>query len=298
MIKQGYTVVIIVLFIGINVFSSAAGKIAENPFMPTPNGTILYVGGSGPGNYSRIQDAIDDAEDGDTVFVYDDSSPYKENIILHKSISLIGENTETTIVNGKGELDVIDVQAVNAQITGFTLRNADGGIYGSLNHSVISDNIIECYQFGIGILYSSHNVISDNRISGGYEVGLAVCYDSVGNVISGNTIAAGSIGGVYLVDASRGTIVGNTIQGNTEFGLELYWSFFNVIKENNFILNTRHAYFENSVLNFWMRNYWDDWDGSGSYVIYGENALPWDLNTTFEWKNFDWRPMAEPNGFY
>ncbi|MCK4416367.1 MAG: hypothetical protein KAU84_04365, partial [Thermoplasmatales archaeon] len=36
-------------------------------------GNILYVGGSGPGNYTKIQDAINAAWYGDTVFVYDDS---------------------------------------------------------------------------------------------------------------------------------------------------------------------------------------------------------------------------------
>jgi len=30
----------------------------------------LYVGGNGVGNYSSIQDAIDSASDGDTVYVY------------------------------------------------------------------------------------------------------------------------------------------------------------------------------------------------------------------------------------
>ena len=38
--------------------------------MPTFNGKTLYVGGSGEGNYTKIQDAINDSSDGDTVFVY------------------------------------------------------------------------------------------------------------------------------------------------------------------------------------------------------------------------------------
>ncbi|MBN2065256.1 MAG: hypothetical protein JW771_00415, partial [Candidatus Thermoplasmatota archaeon] len=33
------------------------------------SGTRLYVGGVGPGNYSYIQDAIDNASEGDTVFI-------------------------------------------------------------------------------------------------------------------------------------------------------------------------------------------------------------------------------------
>ena len=60
------------------------------------NGTTLFVGGSGPGNYTNIQDAIDDASDGDTIFVY--SGVYPADIIIDKSISLIGENQDNTII--------------------------------------------------------------------------------------------------------------------------------------------------------------------------------------------------------
>jgi hypothetical protein len=49
---------------------------------------ILYVDGSGLGNYTKIQDAIDDSSDEDTLFVYDDLSPYYENLIIDKQIHL------------------------------------------------------------------------------------------------------------------------------------------------------------------------------------------------------------------
>ena len=35
-----------------------------------PPGQILYVGGTGSGNYSCINDAINNTSNGDTVFVY------------------------------------------------------------------------------------------------------------------------------------------------------------------------------------------------------------------------------------
>jgi len=41
-----------------------------NPGYFNENGNTLYVGGSGPNNYTKIQDAIDNASNGDTVFVY------------------------------------------------------------------------------------------------------------------------------------------------------------------------------------------------------------------------------------
>ena len=82
---------IILLFIGTAIIPSSGQKM-EKLSLPTSRGNILYVGGSGPGNYSKIQDAIDNASDGDTVFVFNDSSPYNENIIVNKQISLIGED--------------------------------------------------------------------------------------------------------------------------------------------------------------------------------------------------------------
>ena len=50
----------------------------EQSSMYTRNGKTLYVGGSGPGNYTKIQDAINNAIDGDTIYVY--SGTYNGNI--------------------------------------------------------------------------------------------------------------------------------------------------------------------------------------------------------------------------
>jgi len=62
------------------------------------NGRTLYVGGSGPGNYTSIQDAINDASDGDTIFVF--NGTYYENVIIDKSVKLVGENRNTTVIDG------------------------------------------------------------------------------------------------------------------------------------------------------------------------------------------------------
>jgi PKD repeat protein len=94
--------------------------LAEPEQHAPPIGTILYVGGIGSGNYSSIQDAIDNASDGYTIYVY--SGIYYENIVIYKSINLTGENIKTTIIYGNGIDDVIKVTADYVNISGFTIR--------------------------------------------------------------------------------------------------------------------------------------------------------------------------------
>ena len=53
--------------------------------------------------YKHIQEAVDNAEDNDTIFVYE--GVYNENIYIHKTINLTGENRDTTIIDGGGKDD-------------------------------------------------------------------------------------------------------------------------------------------------------------------------------------------------
>jgi len=64
---------ITILFLGTCITPSVAIYNEKKSSKLISTGNTLYVGGSGEGNYSSIQDAIDDASDGDTVFVYNGS---------------------------------------------------------------------------------------------------------------------------------------------------------------------------------------------------------------------------------
>ena len=64
---------------------------------PRPQKYTVKTDGSG--NYTVIQSAIDATTDGDTVLVYDGT--YTENIDYSgKNLIIIGENRETTIIDG------------------------------------------------------------------------------------------------------------------------------------------------------------------------------------------------------
>ena len=67
---------LICILLVVTILPASGNLMKEGIIKSLSSGNTLYVGGSGEGNYSKIQDAINGASDGDTVFVYDDSSPY------------------------------------------------------------------------------------------------------------------------------------------------------------------------------------------------------------------------------
>nr|QNO46606.1 hypothetical protein OEAKOMNL_00007 [Methanosarcinales archaeon ANME-2c ERB4] len=76
-----------------------------------------------PGEGTPIQDAIDDAEAGDTIYVH--AGTYVENLVVRKSLTLIGENRSATVIDGDGSADIIRVRADGCTIRGFTICGAD-----------------------------------------------------------------------------------------------------------------------------------------------------------------------------
>ena len=166
--KKILVIGIVLLFILMGITPSSAFDNVKKSSTPVSSGNILYVGGIGPDNYTRIQDAIENASDGDTVFVYDDSSPYNENLFIEKTINLEGENCETTLIDGDGETDIIKISAEGVFFSGFSIQTTGydqgfSGIYIRNNSATITGNIILNNDRGITIYEKSNNKIIGNK---------------------------------------------------------------------------------------------------------------------------------------
>jgi parallel beta-helix repeat protein len=272
--KRIIAISIILLCIGMSLSSSTGFNVRERS-IKTLNGKTLYVGGSGPNNYSQIQDAIDDASDGDTVFVFDDSSPYKEYLIgIEKSINLIGEDRETTIIDGKGishgAIIIISHDYIN--ISGFSIVNA-GEWYGisitkSSSNIIISDCIINVNGGGNGTFLSSYSnyTVIQNCIYMNAGASIWDFWYGSHNKYINNTIM-NSYCGICLGYSNTSQVLNNNIHSNWR-GISILGGNNNLIFYNNFINNTYNAFDDAS--NIWDDgypfggNYWDDYNGNDS----------------------------------
>lgn len=284
--KKGIIIGISLLFVLGNMLIVTSKN--DDP-MTTIRGVTLYVGGSGPGNYSTIWEAVLDANDGDTVFVYDDSSPYVENVVIYNKINLTGENKETTVIDGNGTGNVITVSSDWVVISGFTIQNGGNGLYlDDRCNTTIADNIIKENSVDGILFYGScdYNAVTGNIISDNGDVGIKFSSFSEYNIISENLISNNNNGTSFAAYA-YGEITRNSFEDNTGYAIVFnLWCNENRISFNNFINNGNDVVFFTSSLNRWNFNYWGR-----------PRVLPkaiFGLMGFIPWVNFDWRPLFIP----
>jgi nitrous oxidase accessory protein len=230
---------------------------------------ILYVGGSGAGNYSYIQDAINYSKDQDTIYVYD--GEYHENITIDKSLNLVGSNKDTVHIFGNGRLYAILVKSSWVNISGFTIQNSQVGIC-IFGHSFnnISENIIINNVEGLHLDNSSNNIINKNFVQNPKKTGnkfAIVCFESCNNIISENTFTDNPIS-LYLGRWSDNNVISDNSITNYTYGVRMDFSFNNVICGNLIKNGERGVYLTNSKYNNIIYNNIEDNRYSGVYLTY------------------------------
>ena len=183
-----------------------------------------------PDEYPTIQSAIDASYDGDSVLV--SAGTYYENINFNgKNIALIGEDRETTIIDGghNGSVVTFDsIEGTASALSNFTITGGNaydgGGIYCSSSAPTIKDNIItgnvsDTYGGGISCNYSSPIIMNNTITSNSAIYGGGISFDRyTSSVIKGNNIHGNSAeegGGIGCFTFSSPTITNNTIVGNS-----------------------------------------------------------------------------------
>jgi parallel beta-helix repeat protein len=231
--------------------------------------------------YATIQEAIDAKEtlNGHAIFV--EAGTYHESIAVNKTISLIGENRNTTIIDGGGIGNLFCVTASNVKIIGFTVQGFGtpaewkGGIY--INYSSgnnVSGNILKDNVFlSISLHSSSGNLIGNNIITSNNGGGISLDEGSSGNTLVGNTILdlsmqGGYTSGIIILNSIGNTLVNNTISNVRGIGLEITQSGGSTLRRNQM---------SDNLYNFGVSGNYPDYinDIDDSNIIDGKPIYYW-----------------------
>jgi parallel beta-helix repeat protein len=232
--------------------------------------------GWGYNHFNTIQDGINAVQTNGTVQV--SNGTYSENILINKSLSLLGQNKNTTRIHGTGNGTGINITANNVTINGFTIRNYTTG-YGIIIASRmnrITNNIISDTIGGIVIYWNpfaptypnnGYNIITENMLIDNEGVGIIVSgknntirnncisqseYGIMVDLAASNNISRNNISdndnGIFILGSYSTMIYQNTISKNKEIGVFDFCTSSTIIRRNNFIGNGHHAYFHQAVL--------------------------------------------------
>jgi parallel beta-helix repeat protein len=224
-----------------------------------------------PDNYPTIQQAINHANEEDVILVK--AGTYWENVVVNKTISLLGQDAESTIIDGNMTSDCVSVTADHVKISGFTIRNGGSKPYTAYASirlfsigNIILNNILTGSWCGVWMEhYSDYNLIANNTIMENLNgiageiwhntkilsnviknnlMGIWIGPYSQNNVISFNNITEQWSEGIMMMQSSNNTFEGNNVMDNNQAD---FWAGITVGFQKGFSSGNR--FFHNNIAN-------------------------------------------------
>lgn len=226
----------------------------------TATGNTWIVGPS-PSNFTKIQDAIDDAgvDDGDIIEIKANGTfPYIENVYVHKSLTIRRWKNDTIspVIDGDGSGDVFYVTAPNVVLSQLKIQN---GRYGVHIHRTSADNFINDTEitlndYGVCMVESNNNTFRNSEITGnnnafrieGNAINHFIHNINTSNTVNGkpiyylvnqqNKAIPANAGYVAIVNSANVTVEGLVLKNNYQ-GLLVVNSTNVIVKDSNVTLN-------------------------------------------------------------
>jgi len=183
--------------------------------MPIEGARTYIVDDSGFANYQNIQEAVNAASNGDTIYIK--PGEYTEEVVLNKSLSLMpltGE-TEPIILKGDGLEAGITITADGCSLQGISIQDLSGpAIYIQSNQNTIKENVLKRSSPDILVRGCNENVITKNTMTDS-QGAVAIWENATNNVVSENNIVGCNVS-IVIRQADENRIAGNKIS-------DAYW---------------------------------------------------------------------------
>jgi parallel beta-helix repeat protein len=116
--------------------------------------------------YQFIQIGINNANAWDTVYVF--NATYREHPVIYFPLCLIGENMETTIIDGSASGSVVQIFADYVTLSGFKIINSgyysnNAGVWIQASYCLITENTIASNEYyGVYVAYCDNTLYHNN----------------------------------------------------------------------------------------------------------------------------------------
>ncbi|MEM4733125.1 MAG: NosD domain-containing protein, partial [Candidatus Bathyarchaeia archaeon] len=194
--------------------------------------------------YDSIVEAVYDPETLDGHTIKAGEGVYFEHVIVNKSITLAGENRETTVIDGNGTGTILKITVPNVTILNFTIRNAVAtGDYGlhldNSNSSMLENIIIRNCHMGIILFWSYKNQISSLDVKNA-NVGVLMDHSSENHISQSNVSQC--ITGIKIETQSVNNTMETVNINECTYGLGLgVFANYNALKRSNITLCSHAA---------------------------------------------------------
>jgi parallel beta-helix repeat protein len=144
---------------------------------------------------------------------------YDEHLSLYKSVTLIGEITNDTIIDGRTMGTVVTLCANAVTLRELTIQNSgteetNAGLLVTSSSNVVLDTIIQNNFQGLVCSHADDNTIIQNVIQDNAWNGITLKNNCKGNMIVENTVKQNGYAGIGVTDASYNTLFHNSLIHN------------------------------------------------------------------------------------
>ncbi len=216
------------------------GKSIDKLPLSSYQSSTIIVDCGGSGDYTSIQDAINNSTSGNSIVVK--SGTYTENILIDKPLSIASDSGNPDTVTIKpidNQSYTIFVNSDDVVLKGFTVTGADSSKAVFLYESsgcLIENNVVESNKYGIYLNNSDNNEVINNTLKSNDYIGLCL-FESDDNIIS-QTSSTNDLISLDLVRSCNNNIHDNIITDNEVYGIYLHEKSNNNSFSNNSITCT------------------------------------------------------------
>jgi parallel beta-helix repeat protein len=161
---------------------------------------------------------------------------YRENVVVNKSLSLIGNGSDSTHLEGESRGSVVRITSDWVNMVGFYITdtnasNSNTGIFIESNNSVVSLNNCSNLSSGIYLKSAMNCTIESNVCSNNEWNGIKIT-DSVSCTISNNSCSLNRYCGIFMEDTSECIVDSNICLMNDQNAFYIRNSNLCTIKNN------------------------------------------------------------------